>query len=169
MFYNMCDFYGIVRQYGRGVPCKQEENGIFKDIIISRRQYIKFILLWMYYNTHYNKTSYKDHVKATDENNFNLPQNSTLPQELFTEFKKIKGLPDAIVNGERCRILNPYNSSDYKEIKSSDSDLKNVLEMIYALRCNLFHGGKVTNPDRADRKLISWAYTSLGKLMTASR
>ncbi len=48
----------------------------------------------------------------------------------------------------------------------ADSSFESVLQVVYKIRCNLFHGRK-DPARRRDLKLVSWAYFVLGRVFDA--
>jgi len=58
-------------------------------------------------------------------------------------------------------VLDMRHMDDESRYKKYDGSFKSLLEVIYQVRCNLFHGRKDVDDDRKDFELVSLAYNIL--------
>lgn len=134
------------------------------------RKVIEFVFLWQEYNFRY-QIGYNDNfhdrqralaLKSDEEAKHKYEE---LKDKFVCEFSKIKSLvPD---NNPRTKLFIDYTSQEAKEYHREGKDtLENFLEIIYQIRCNFLHGGKLRNEDEpVDVKLIGWANDCLRELL----
>lgn len=124
---------------------------------------IKFVFLWIKYNHFYNEryTGDKYKIERMRAKALDLPEVVTRYEQLkkcFLErFKNLScnaSFRDYIVNLKNYKIIK-FDENNFK--------LKNLLETIYQIRCNLFHGDKLEN--NSNSQIIAWAYDCLNELI----
>lgn len=124
---------------------------------------IKFVFLWIKYNHFYNEryTGDKYKIERTRAKALDLPEVVTRYEQLKKRFlERFKNLScnasfrDYIVNLKNYKIIK-FDENNFK--------LKNLLETIYQIRCNLFHGDKLENDSNS--QIIAWAYDCLNELI----
>ncbi len=124
--------------------------------------FFKFLCLWICFNAW---ISYKSN-KTTDRDMINWLKNETeKSSDIILEYEHAKKTDSFRKNLGSIVLFSPIKDS----IGSRDSisvsgvdDMTNVIEAIYRIRCNLFHGGKSQNDSR-DIKLVKCASIILEK------
>ena len=130
---------------------------------------IKFVFLWIKYNNYYNKhytkeknTKYKYERERAKALNLKIVRDRyDLLKEQFLD--SFVDLPNN--KSFRTYIMN-LKSNHQIEFNINHSCLADFLETVYQIRCNLFHGDKLSR--EYDAKIISWAYESLNDLLTGT-
>lgn len=138
---------------------KKSQNSITIDDNFDR-----FIALWIAFNgwtnIETNKTDDSKWIKEVSKSGGVLGENYRRLLEDNSNFKpKVKALKEAAPVYD-MRYLNDSNKA--KEI-SNIENLGEVLEVIYQIRCNLFHGAKDLEDER-DHDLVKLAYDILTEL-----
>ena len=125
-----------------------------------KKKCIKFVFLWMEYNTFYNKTydepKERDRAKALNIETINEKYNSVKERYLRT----FEQLPCS--EGIRTFIKNMQNGRKIYYDRN-ENNLEKLLSVVYQIRCNLFHGDKLAQDSNA--KIIAWAYDCLYDLL----
>lgn len=127
----------------------------------------RFIYLWIAFDAFATNYSEKEWPKEVREN---IEEDSLLINDYLSSMKdinfsrKIRELQKLCpVHDTRKKFLNdPKHSVTINDPNS----FKEVINIIYKIRNNLFHGGKSPNVER-DRKLVSLAFNILSKLSTS--
>lgn len=136
-----------------------ETGNLFKN-----KPVIAFVILWMCYNNYYNKWN-----KGTErERACRLSQNKK-SQRIYEKYKEkiLQEFSKLSNEGKKREFVRNVNG---KEVffNAEHCKLKDFLNVVYQIRCNLFHGGK--NPfDTIDERLIQWAYKYLYLILHESK
>ena len=135
-----------------------------------REKCILFVFLYMQLNSYCNdkygkKTS--EHCKMVDR----LSSNTKLKQaytSIDIEEKFINTFSNILLNGVvREYVIDMKRTKNKKYFNNHNNQLQNFLDVIYQIRCNMFHGSKSPYEDR-NIKLIAWAYDCLNELLKNS-
>ncbi len=62
---------------------------------------------------------------------------------------------------EICTVADMRYVNNNRKIRKYDGSFDSLMEAIYQIRCNLFHGRKDTEKDKKDKELVSIAYSIL--------
>lgn len=132
------------------------ENAINYTFNDDDRSIIRFMILWIAYNRNYNMYS-----------------RDTVEYDRFKEY--FKSIAVRYVRRNRERIIRDFKSTKPEERLSvedmrtgrvkklgSEEDLylENLADVIYTIRCNLFHGDKRLS-ELSEKKIVGWAYELL--------
>lgn len=132
------------------------ENAINYTFNDDDRSIIRFMILWIAYNRNYNMYS-----------------RDTVEYDRFKEY--FKSIAVRHVRRNRERIIRDFKSTKPEERLSvedmrtgrvkklgSEEDLylENLADVIYTIRCNLFHGDKRLS-ELSEKKIVGWAYELL--------
>ena len=132
------------------------ENAINYTFNDNDRSIIRFMILWTAYNRNYNMYS-----------------RDTVEYNRFKEY--FKSIAVRYVRRNRERIIRDFKSTKPEERLSvedmrtgrvkklgSEEDLylENLADVIYTIRCNLFHGDKRLS-ELSEKKIVGWAYELL--------
>ena len=132
------------------------ENAINYTFNDNDRSIIRFMILWTAYNRNYNMYS-----------------RDTVEYDRFKEY--FKSIAVRYVRRNRERIIRDFKSTKPEERLSvedmrtgrvkklgSEEDLylENLADVIYTIRCNLFHGDKRLS-ELSEKKIVGWAYELL--------
>ncbi|MBP3546334.1 MAG: hypothetical protein J6K16_04285 [Alphaproteobacteria bacterium] len=134
-----------------------------KGVSFSEEPFIPFMILWMSYNSFYNKLDNRcgDRRKACkigeDEKAIEIFERRK--NNFLNDFKNIAQNSDV-----RLCVINMQNRNRNVYFDNNHCDIKDFLSAVYQVRCNLFHGDKTPYWD-ADVRLVSWAYNSLYALL----
>ena len=132
------------------------ENAINYTFNDDDRSIIRFMIPWIAYNRNYNMYS-----------------RDTVEYDRFKEY--FKSIAVRHVRRNRERIIRDFKSTKPEERLSvedmrtgrvkklgSEEDLylENLADVIYTIRCNLFHGDKRLS-ELSEKKIVGWAYELL--------
>lgn len=132
------------------------ENAINYTFNDDDRSIIRFMILWTAYNRNYNMYSEKH-----------------LEPDRFKEY--FKSIAEEYVIANRACIISNFKGTKPEErlsvedmktgqIKKLENeeglDLENLADVIYTIRCNLFHGDKRLS-ELSEKKIVGWAYELL--------
>jgi hypothetical protein len=124
----------------------------------------RFLCLWIGFNG-WMRARYGE-----DSNDRILLQGAKENTDLKLCFETLKSEGGSFVN--RLRELQVYTVANMKypddinRTRQYDGSLDSLLEVIYSIRCNLFHGRKNVQEDKKDYHLVNLAYYILRKLFT---
>ena len=136
------------------------ENAINYTFNDDDRSIIRFMILWTAYNRNYNMYSekhlepdrFKEYFKSIAGEYV-----STNRECIIKDFKSTK--PE-----ERLSVKNMKKGKENEKEKclrnEEDLDLENLADIIYTIRCNLFHGDKRLS-EPSEKKIVGWAYELL--------
>ncbi|WLD46826.1 hypothetical protein [Candidatus Nanosynbacter lyticus] len=132
------------------------ENAINYTFNDDDRSIIRFMILWTAYNRSYNMYSekhlepdrFKEYFKSIAGEYV-----STNRECIIRDFKSTK--PE-----ERLSVKNMKNEKKKYLRNEEDLDLENLADIIYTIRCNLFHGDKRLS-ELSEKKIVGWAYELL--------
>ena len=141
------DYNNFIKEWIR--RSDREENKDFVDIGD------KFISLWIAFNA-WLKSQFGEKKCDRDLKN-NLISFSPI-ESVFNEFKKDN---KELAKLRNYRIKNMKFPEDELKKISYDGSFKSLIEVLYEIRCNLFHGRKDINDDEKDIKLVYLAYDIL--------
>ena len=144
-------------------------NDELKELIINwynnrarneQEPYFKFLCLWICFNAWLEHES----TKSTDRAMIDwLKGAQSNTSELWASYevmlKTTTGEQNVINLMNSCPI---GGSRGAPVIINSSTDSDNIIESIYRIRCNLFHGGKAEGSSR-DEKLVTYANNILSK------
>ena len=127
----------------------------FKKLDCQEDSFIKFIILWFILNAWLTIISKKDRDrKALNwfyDNKSLLKDTAT---KILTQSYVIKTLED-LKKQSPIYDMRPGHKHESKELKNIKG-IKEVLEFIYQIRCNLFHGSKSPGDSR-DKNLVEFS------------
>jgi len=116
----------------------------------------KFLCLWICFNAWLDYRSRKE----TDRAMINwLVKQDTITSDLVREYENAKRTRSFVNSLKSLVVLSqkkPIEDSRGKQLSiiiGDENDFPNIVNAIYRIRCNLFHGGK-TADDARDQKLI---------------
>lgn len=130
----------------------------------TRRPVVGFMILWMTYNNHF-----KDESGRSERDKFcNYFARTAADYVSENQQSIVRGFKQTS-NPERTHVQDMRDgSSEYRELLDSQGDLTDttLANVLYQIRCNLFHGKKdVVSLD--ERRLITWAYEILQDVIGA--
>ena len=121
---------------------------------------VGFMVLWTAYNSNYNAYSRDDKEFRRFKEYFKSIAGeyvSTNRECIIRDFKSTK--PEG-----RLSVKNMKKGKENEEEKclrnEEDLDLENLADVIYTIRCNLFHGDKRLS-ELSEKKIVGWAYELL--------
>lgn len=83
-------------------------------------------------------------------------------KRVFTQLREdstsFRGCLDKL---KRVSVINMQFRSGREEVHTYDGSFESLIEVIYQVRCNLFHGRKDIDEDRKDIELLTLAYQAL--------
>ena len=118
----------------------------------------KFISLWIAFNA-WLKSKFGENKSDHDLRNELI--NFSPMEDIFNELKNNNKELDQFKN---YRIKDMKFIEDESRMKNYDSTFKSLVESLYAIRCNLFHGRKNYNDNQTDKELVELAYKILSPL-----
>lgn len=132
------------------------ENAINYTFNDDDRSIVRFMILWTAYNRNYNMYSEKHLEPDRFKEYFKSMAGeyvSTNRECIIRDFKSTK--PE-----ERLSVKNMKNEKKKYLRDEEDLDLENLADIIYTIRCNLFHGDKRLS-ELSEKKIVGWAYELL--------
>ena len=126
----------------------------------------KFIYLWIAFDafaTNYSEKEWPKQVRKNIEKDSLLTNcyvSSMKNNDFSREIRELQKL--CPVYDTRKKFL---NDPKYSVTISDPNNFKEVINVLYKIRNNLFHGGKSPNEER-DKKLVSLAFNILSKIST---
>ena len=137
----------------------------YRKAISADDDYERFVFLWFAFNALYNEFFSGSERKAigdlvyTDRYRINNARIKDILETSHAEFFQERIIRDCRGNGldtsESAAVL---RSSDYSQKKR----LRNLLIILYQVRCNLFHGNKMFGRDSDDEVMINAAFVLTG-------
>lgn len=132
------------------------ENAINYTFNDDDRSIIRFMILWTAYNRNYNMYSrdtveynrFKEYFKSIAVRYVRRNREC-----IIRDFKSTK--PE-----ERLSVEDMKTGKVKKLENEGDLDLENLADVIYTIRCNLFHGDKRLS-ELSEKKIVGWAYELL--------
>ncbi|MBU2494875.1 MAG: hypothetical protein KJ571_19815 [Bacteroidetes bacterium] len=119
----------------------------------------KFISLWIAFNA-WLKSQFGENKYDCDLKN-DLISFSPM-EDVFNEFKNNNKELDRLRN---YKVKNMKFPEDESKKKSYNGSFSLLIEVLYEIRCNLFHGRKDLNSDdQIDKELVELAYKILSPL-----
>ena len=140
------------------------------DFLRNVQTYVDFFALWMSFNTYYNDLC-EDHIRRERDRVLEslLPDPEIVQayRKLAQDGKIFEEFSDIPFRHMEKRTFVPNiawpNKPGYFD-KDVHNLLKDFLETIYTIRCNLFHGDK-TSCEVNVEKLVRWATKWLKELL----
>ena len=132
----------------------------------NKADIIKFMFMCMQCNEYCNIEYGRD---ISDAKKIKLLSDNIKLKFIYDDYKEmfIKSFSELKCdNNQRTYVKDmryPDKPREYKYYNSRNDNLKNFLNVVYQIRCNLFHGEK--EPTSEDITLISWAYDCLSQLL----
>ena len=128
----------------------------------SNEPVVSFMTLWMCYNSYYNKFHNQTERQRACELSKNKNAIKIYEEHKIEILKLFMNIPykNYSVRTFVENLSNRYNA-EYNENKC---DLKDFLNVVYQIRCNLLHGQKNPSND-IDMSLVKWAYSSLYQIL----
>lgn len=122
----------------------------------------RFVSLWMAFNAWGTHESQED----SDSNMIRWVKATSIMPSIFAQLMKSdKEFAKTVTElKNECPVydMRPSHRTDYKTI-TNIHDFREILDVIYKIRCNLFHGQK--SPDeKRDVRLATFAYGILDRL-----
>lgn len=118
----------------------------------------KFISLWIAFNG-WMKGKFGENI--TDRN---LVEKVKKLEEIKTVFNNLKSdfrFNQSLNRLENFHVIDMRDIDNKDKIKKYDGTFESLIETIYQIRCNLFHGRKDTKEDEKDFELICISYDIL--------
>ena len=112
-----------------------------------KKKCLLFIFLWLRYNEYYNSKISRN----------------------IGDFQKALQLSECEICKDKYNEFKEQFLTSFKQIDGADSprtwilDIKDLLTVIYKIRCNIFHGDKP--PNETNIKIIAWAYDCFNQLL----
>jgi len=114
-------------------------------------KWLSFMLCWVIFDSYLTEISKSDTDKERllfflkEENSFRkaISENPNFIKEFGSKFKNLLPVYD----------MRPNHSTEFKEVTNEDN-LDQVINFVYQIRCNLFHGAKNIRNHR-DAELVS--------------
>ena len=83
-------------------------------------------------------------------------------KEVFTQLREDDlAFKESLDKLEGLSVVNMQFRNNREDIYEYDGTFESLIEVIYQVRCNLFHGRKDIDEDKKDIKLVSLAYRLL--------
>lgn len=83
-------------------------------------------------------------------------------EEVFDKLKKeAPAFREYLEELDNIPVVNMQFKNNREDIYRYDGSFESLIEVLYQVRCNLFHGRKNINEDKKDIKLVSLAYRIL--------
>ena len=83
-------------------------------------------------------------------------------KEVFTQLREDNlAFKESLDKLEGLSVVNMQFRNNREDIYEYDGTFESLIEVIYQVRCNLFHGRKDIDEDKKDIKLVSLAYRIL--------
>ena len=118
----------------------------------------RFIWLWIAFNG-WMRGTFGERVKdRTLINNLSASSYANIYDDLRRNRADFRHLLDQL---QRYEVKDMGNPDDLTRIKRYDGSFVKLLEVLYQVRCNLFHGRKNTEEDRKDFELVVLSYKIL--------
>ena len=128
--------------------------------------YPKFAMVWMLFNSLYSQ-DLKNKYDSTQIRNF-IQNNDTLHKQLINTSEEYKNQVENLKNlleEKELKSLTRNKSSitrrNYPIKLEEPKEFDQVIDIIYTVRNNLFHGGKVQTDNERDSKLCFYSYNIL--------
>lgn len=117
----------------------------------------QFISLWIAFNG-WIKSKY-----GNDELESDLIERVKKNNELRNTFRDLRGdrLSTPLKKLKDYTILDMRYENDSSKSKRYDGSLESLIDVLYQIRCNLFHGRKNFDENKIDQELIHLAYDVL--------
>ena len=141
--------------------------GIFADRWLARaergQEYIddgdRFISLWIAFNG-WMKGKFGEAVK--DRTLINRIKNSDDVKQTFNDLiMKDNDFAECLKELSQFKVVDMRDLSVNSTIYRYDGTFDSLIELIYQVRCNLFHGRKDIDEDRKDFELVRLSYQIL--------
>ncbi|MBP9695360.1 MAG: hypothetical protein KBD73_03085 [Candidatus Magasanikbacteria bacterium] len=130
----------------RMVAWKEKVGGVFVD------HWMRLIMFWIMFDAYLSANAPIEARREIEKRNWFYDN----PNELKTILEKLWALPDyqhllGILKKESpVYSTNPSNLGVAKELNDT-SNTREIVEFVYQIRCNLFHGGKDLRRERDNR------------------
>ena len=116
-----------------------------------------FLCLWIAFNG-WMKSQYNE--QATDSCLIEKVKTNPDLKSIFSELEK-STLHNVLGELKGFTVLNMRYPSNSSEEKVYDGTFESLIDVLYKIRCNLFHGRKNIEEDENDKKLVYLAYDIL--------
>ena len=134
----------------------------------EKRKVIEFIFLWQEYNYKYcilvpGLGDYSGALALAS-----CPNAQRVYENLKHDFLNyFRNIPSNVPgNSPRVKLCADYvHEREVKYHADGKDSLEDFLKVVYQIRCNFLHGGKMREYVENDIKLIGWAKDSLGKFL----
>ncbi len=116
----------------------------------------RFLNLWISFNG-WMKNKYGESLQDKQ-----LLQKVKREESLKQAFEvKKDSLDDLLSDLKRFSVLDMRDETNKERIKNFDDSFESLIEVLYQIRCNLFHGRKCVDEDENDKRLVELAYKIL--------
>ncbi|MBP3687264.1 MAG: hypothetical protein J6J35_02740 [Alphaproteobacteria bacterium] len=133
----------------------------------NKQKVIQFIFLWQEYNHKYSQRvpSLGDRAGALSLANCPAAQHkyAELKGSFISAFSQIPSSHPH--NTPRTKLYADYNGEKDVMYDTHHNSLEDFLKVVYQIRCNFLHGGKMRENAENDEKLVGWAYDCLNQLL----
>lgn len=126
-------------------------------------EFVQFVALWESFNCWLRTPVQCQKPVASRARDTDLVNSFACDPEVNNLFKKLLGVPDDYKGAlERLQKLCPVyevrgGARTQKKVEITDTtDLTQIMDVVYQIRCNLFHGSKGLDDER-DRNLVAVA------------
>lgn len=119
----------------------------------------KFISLWIAFNA-WLKSEFGENVSdrvLIDTLSKFKPMNDAFDDELASN----KKVSDSLSALEQFHIIDMRDPNNEEKLTRYDGTFKSLIETLYRIRCNLFHGRKNIEDDKYDKELVQLAFSIL--------
>lgn len=133
---------------------------IVREKKLSREQYDEFIRFFIYYMCFDAWLTDESGEDSDQEKKRWLVSNGGILKQVFENKEFNNSSLDALKGLSPVEDMRPRHRGQYVHLNNTD-DIGEVVDFIYQIRCNLFHGGK--NPMNGnDSNLVTFAGNFLG-------
>ena len=119
----------------------------------------RFISLWIAFN---GWMSGKFGEDAADRNKIESVKKMQDFKEVFNQLREDNlAFRECLDKFESMSVVNMQFRKNREQVYRYDGTFESLIEVIYRVRCNLFHGRKDIDEDKKDIELVSLAYRTL--------
>ena len=123
----------------------------------------RFISLWIAFNG-WMKRIFGEAVR--DSTLLARLKDSEEARIVFEDLKRNKtSFNESLRQLSQCTVADMKHLEDQNKVKKYDGSFESLINVLYQVRCNLFHGRKDINANKKDIELVSLAYRILLPLL----
>lgn len=123
----------------------------------------RFISLWIAFNG-WMKRKFGEAIK--DSTLLNRLKESEEARIVFKDLRRNKtSFSESLRELSQYTVVDMKHLEDQNKVKKYDGSFESLIDVLYQVRCNLFHGRKDINANKKDIELVSLAYRILLPLL----